>query len=417
MFLGIMSKKYYDVADVKKAAAGGWVSVLSQLGADAGLLTDRHSACPACGGKDRFRFDDKNGEGTFICGGGGDFQSGDGIALVMHLLGCEWKDAVNRVGELLGCDGKEFRGGGAGGSSGKPNRNAGVAAEPQPERSKKKLNELYDHELLKKQVAGVEDVDVRWLMERSPVDPRGVTPGEFLEAIFEPDEKALVFSNFFSQGDFAWWVGKGGFRLGKTPDVRAVRSDLPVDGGKDGVWFLSNPVDLKWSPKPNKPQEVGRRTKESVTKFRYLVLESDIAKELRKEGQIEKAIEAEVNWLKYLACFSDPIRAIYSSGGGSVHALVEVNAASWAQMDGILKGNPNAKSAGMRMGAKSYWAMYGADAAALTPVRLTRLPGCTRGGKEQRLYYLNPNPRCAVKHGEQWVLQRLVDMVPMREVK
>ena len=36
--------------------------------------------------------------------------------------------------------------------------------------------------------------------------------------------------------------------------------------------------------------------------------------------------------------------------------------------------------------------VLGADPAAMTPVRLTRLPGCTRNGKEQRLIYLNPKP-------------------------
>jgi hypothetical protein len=36
--------------------------------------------------------------------------------------------------------------------------------------------------------------------------------------------------------------------------------------------------------------------------------------------------------------------------------------------------------------------MIGADPGAMTPVRLTRLPGCTRRGKEQKLIYLNPKP-------------------------
>jgi hypothetical protein len=34
--------------------------------------------------------------------------------------------------------------------------------------------------------------------------------------------------------------------------------------------------------------------------------------------------------------------------------------------------------------------IFGADPGAMTPVRLTRLPGCTRGGREQRLIFLHP---------------------------
>ena len=36
--------------------------------------------------------------------------------------------------------------------------------------------------------------------------------------------------------------------------------------------------------------------------------------------------------------------------------------------------------------------VLGADPGAMTPVRLTRLPGCTRGGRLQELIYLNPRP-------------------------
>lgn len=397
--------KFYDIEEVKAACRGGWPGILSRFGVDTSLLTNRHSACPGCGGKDRFRFDDKDGNGTWLCSGGGDFQSGDGVALLMHVRGWEWKEAVNKLGDELGLDGKEYRSG----------EGSGVARKP--ERERHKMTELFDVESLRSAVSGVAAVSPEWFMERSPVDPRRVLPGEFLSTIFEPGERALVFTNFYSQGDFGWEVGRGGFRLASEKGVKAVKSALPLDGGRDGVWYLSNPVTLGWEPNPRKNGELSRRTKECVTSWRYLVLESDEAKELRKAGKVREAIEMEEMWLKLLAVFPSAIRAIYSSAGGSWHALVCVAMDSWAAMDGFLKGNPNGKSAAARQGAKAVWARFGADPGALTPVRLTRLPGCTRRGKEQRLIYLNPGPRAMFEESGELKLRRIVDLVPRRKVE
>jgi hypothetical protein len=274
-------------------------------------------------------------------------------------------------------------------------RATGVAPEPRGDR--KRVNELYDEEVLRQATDGVEPVNEKWFMERSPLDPRGMMPGEFLNHCFEDEERVLIFTDFYSQGQFAWVVGRGGRRLSSEVGVKSVKSALPIDGGKEGVWFLSNPVSMEWKPNPRNGK-VSRRSKEAVTAWRYLVLESDDAPpEL---------------WLKFLAKFGDPIRAIYSSGGRSWHALVCVNQDSWAAMDGLLKGNPKGRTGGERMGAKAYWAKFGADPGALTPVRLTRLPGCTRNGKEQKLIYLNPAPM-----GPGLEHRPIVDMKPRREIR
>ena len=70
----------------------------------------------------------------------------------------------------------------------------------------------------------------------------------------------------------------------------------------------------------------------------------------------------------------------------------------------------------MRAGCKALWARYGADPAALTPVRLTRLPGCLRGGKEQKLVYLNPGERAMFSENGKLVRKRIVELVPRRKV-
>jgi len=274
-------------------------------------------------------------------------------------------------------------------------------------------------------VKGVEVVTPEWFEERSPVRVKGLTPGEFIEHVFEPGERCLVFTEFKSQGDYLWEVGRGGFRLGDRQGVQAVRSKLPRDGGKDGIWYLCNPVDGQWHANPRRAGRFSRRSEEAVRGWKHMVLECDEAKTLKKRagllrdalatGKAEDEMRAALEetggkkwvetlpdaagweamiprmeadalavpglWMRLLAMMPLAIRAIYSSGGDSWHALVVVNMQTKADFDTYLRNS-----------AKRTLPIVGADPGAMTPVRLTRLPGCTRNGREQRLIYLNPNP-------------------------
>ncbi|AMG66546.1 TOPRIM and DUF927 domain-containing protein [Providencia stuartii] len=87
------------IREVKQKANGNWSSILSQVGADVPLNT--HTACPHCGGKDRFRFDDKDGNGTFICNQCG---AGDGLDLVQRVLGGSVTEAAYEVAGMIGID-------------------------------------------------------------------------------------------------------------------------------------------------------------------------------------------------------------------------------------------------------------------------------------------------------------------------
>lgn len=75
-------------------AEGRWRSILPALGVPREFLTGKHVPCPACGGKDRFRFDDKGGLGTFFCAQCG---AGKGVDLVMRVNGIEFTDAVKLI--------------------------------------------------------------------------------------------------------------------------------------------------------------------------------------------------------------------------------------------------------------------------------------------------------------------------------
>lgn len=76
---------------------GAWRQTLENYGCH--LPSGRHHGpCPVCGGKDRFRFDDKEGRGTWFCSQC-DHQSGGGLLLLSRFLG---KPTIEVANELLG---------------------------------------------------------------------------------------------------------------------------------------------------------------------------------------------------------------------------------------------------------------------------------------------------------------------------
>jgi putative DNA primase/helicase len=76
-----------------------WREILPQLGVDTRFLQNKHGPCPLCGGKDRFRFDDKNGEGTYYCNQCG---AGTGLLLIRKLRGWDHATACKEVDRIIG---------------------------------------------------------------------------------------------------------------------------------------------------------------------------------------------------------------------------------------------------------------------------------------------------------------------------
>ena len=350
--------------NVREAAAGRWLEILTQCGLDASLLVNRHGPCPGCGGKDRFRFDDLGRNGTFVCSqGGGGLLVGDGFRLLEHAKGWDWRRAIAEVARILGIEhgAIEYR----------ERQKDAVVPAPMPEKPQLQL----DMAAVTKFVHGVPAIAAEWLWRRSAIDPRGVSSGAFLDALYEPGERVLVFTDHRTQGDFVVWKktesGKTetlSYRLSQTRGVQARRSELPA-GGPQGVWFLTQPVTGQWMINPKTADDQRRWTRRSecnVTAWRYFVLESD---ELPPEL-----------WLRVLVSLALPIAAIYTSGGRSIHALVRLDVPSKAVWDAT------------RRALQEIACPRGADPAALTAVRLSRLPGCKRGNKMQELLYLAPDP-------------------------
>ncbi len=84
---------------VREIAQGRWPGILSRFGLTDKQLSGKHTSCPSCGGKDRFRFDNQDGRGTYFCAQCG---AGDGVALVMAVAGLDFKSAAAEIEQIAG---------------------------------------------------------------------------------------------------------------------------------------------------------------------------------------------------------------------------------------------------------------------------------------------------------------------------
>jgi phage/plasmid primase-like uncharacterized protein len=104
MIMDVKPRK--DFATVKQMASGQWHSIIPAItGIDSKYLTSIHKDCPinGCGGKDRFKFDDKDGSGTWYCNAGhGGRNAGDGFSFLEHYLNVSSSEALHLVAEYLG---------------------------------------------------------------------------------------------------------------------------------------------------------------------------------------------------------------------------------------------------------------------------------------------------------------------------
>jgi hypothetical protein len=216
----------------------------------------------------------------------------------------------------------------------------------------------FDPDRLAEIAAKLPEASPEYLRRRSPIDPALVDTTRFLQMIFRAGESVLIFSDYTSQGQLLW----------RYPGEDQRRSLVRFSSGrKRGVWYLCNPVDGIYHYNPRVGHK-SRRSEESITDFRHLILESDVA--------------GPDQWIAYLAQLDLPILAIYSTGGRSPHALARIDTPTKATFDRFVRARiPELVRAGACQGS-------------LSAVRLSRLPGCRREEKnaEQKLYYLNANP-------------------------
>lgn len=81
---------------IRDDAEGHWVEILLTVGVDRSFLKNSHGPCPICGGRDRFRWDNRNNRGGFLCNHCG---SGDGFKLA-ELHGMPFREVCDIIRSL-----------------------------------------------------------------------------------------------------------------------------------------------------------------------------------------------------------------------------------------------------------------------------------------------------------------------------
>ncbi len=85
--------------ETKASACGRWRELLPALGIAQKYLVNRHGPCPLCGGRDRFRYDDRNRHGDYYCNQCG---AGDGITLLRKKHGWSYAEVCCEIDRVLG---------------------------------------------------------------------------------------------------------------------------------------------------------------------------------------------------------------------------------------------------------------------------------------------------------------------------
>lgn len=94
-----------DIADLKQAADGRWVEILTQFGIAPDILDGRHHPCPKCGGADRFRCVEP-AVGACYCNQCFKNRNGDGIAAIAWFNDWTFPKTVQALGQHLGMNGR-----------------------------------------------------------------------------------------------------------------------------------------------------------------------------------------------------------------------------------------------------------------------------------------------------------------------
>lgn len=203
-------------------------------------------------------------------------------------------------------------------------------------------------------------IDKNWVEDREVVEPDRWDPSKelikYLETLFEAGENVGYVVKSYKKEDENKWVPADRGAYDRTAgqliellsqcngDIGSVLGDYNPEGG---AWIRFNPMDGKGAKNEN------------VTDFKYALVESD-SMEIEKQHAIIRELEL-------------PVACLVHSGGKSLHAIVRVDAADYAEyrkrvdyLYDICKKN------GLAI-----------DQQNRNPSRLSRMPGVMRGGQKQ----------------------------------
>lgn len=87
--------------DIAEQTRGRWPGILVAFGISDKVLDGNHHPCPVCQGTDRFRFDDKDGSGSWFCNNC-EPRAGSGLNLLMNFTGQSFAEVADRIREKIG---------------------------------------------------------------------------------------------------------------------------------------------------------------------------------------------------------------------------------------------------------------------------------------------------------------------------
>ena len=95
-----MVKPKFQLDDVKAKAQGLWMdTIFPRFNIE--VRFKKKTPCPACGGRDRFWYDDKNGNGDYFCQ---QCSAGDGFSLIQKVTGLSFPESIAEVAAIVGLD-------------------------------------------------------------------------------------------------------------------------------------------------------------------------------------------------------------------------------------------------------------------------------------------------------------------------
>ena len=84
---------------LSERACNRWEDILRGTGLPQSIFNRKSQPCPMCGGRDRFTWDNKGGNGSYICRKCG---AGDGVELVKKFCKVEFKEAAQIIEGFIG---------------------------------------------------------------------------------------------------------------------------------------------------------------------------------------------------------------------------------------------------------------------------------------------------------------------------
>ena len=198
----------------------------------------------------------------------------------------------------------------------------------------------------------------------SGADPVAWHPGQeirqYLEALFKPSEIVNIVTRSFQDKDGKYKPRGCGHNF-KVSDLLARLKKYGDDLGAAigdydkaaGAWIRFNPMDGKGIKNEN------------VADYRFALVESDDLS-INEQGDLIRKLNL-------------PVAALVHSGGKSLHAIVRIDAEDRKTYDARVK----------ELYAVCKENGFVIDEQNKNPSRLSRLPGCERNGKRQRLIKTN----------------------------